>query len=505
MGTGSFSIAERFAVPPAPAPAPKALDAVEPVQSLELLRSLEAMRSPAPSFVDPPVETTEEPAVEEDDGPSRLAALADVQRAAAGRESTGFSPRKPLTLEEAGLARDFVEKLILRFLHVNGASAGRVVARRLGLCFRIVDPLLSALKTEMLIVQRRTACAGDYEYTLTEAGDDRARRYMRACAYAETAPVPVEDYVASVAAQSLTQLEVTEDNLREAFEDLLMEGEMLERLGPAIAAGRGMFLYGAPGNGKTSVAERIAGCFGSTIWIPRTLLVDGMFVRLFDPVLHEIVENQDSVLLGESLEDPRWVHIKRPTVVVGGELTMDQLEMRHDNVSHVSEAPLQMKSNCGVLLIDDFGRQAMPVSQLLNRWIVPLEKRYDFQKLPSGKKIQVPFDQLVVFSTNLVPKDLVDEAFLRRIPYKIEAMDPTPEQFRHIAMMVAPKLGLHPTPEQIDDLIERYFTSIGRPMRCCHPRDLLLQVRSWCIYHRRPLEMSEEAVAFAVKNYFSVM
>jgi len=451
-------------------------------------------------------ETESEPPFEsETEQPSKLSVVADARDAMAARGCNGFYPRKPQSLAAAGLSRDFVEKLICRLLHVGGASSGRRLAHEIGLPFRLIEPILGALKTEMLLVHRKTAAAGDYEYVLSEAGDDRARRYMRICAYAETAPVPIEEYVASVAAQSLTHTTISISDLSGAFEDLLMEPTMLKRLGPAVNAGRGMFLYGAPGNGKTSIAERVVRCYGTTIWIPRTLLVDGVCVRLFDPVLHEEISNDDSLLLGEPLQDARWVQIHRPTVVVGGELTMDQLEMRHDLVSNVSEAPLQMKSNCGVLLIDDFGRQAMPVSQLLNRWIVPLEKRYDFQKLPTGKKIQVPFDQLVVFSTNLVPKDLVDEAFLRRLPYKIEAVDPTPEQFCRIAMLVGPSLGIFPTNEQIYDLIEKNFTATGRRMRCCHPRDLMLQIRSYCLYNGLPLAFSEEAVEFAVENYFAVM
>ncbi|MFN2377492.1 MAG: AAA family ATPase [Candidatus Binatia bacterium] len=444
---------------------------------------------------------------EEHGGVFKLSLVADARNAMASREvSDTFCPRKPLSLQDAGLNRDFVEKLICRSLHTNGAACGRRLARDIGLPFRMIEPILDRLKTEMLIVYRSTAAAGDYEYVLSDAGDERAKRYMRICSYAETAPVPLEDYVASVAAQSLTRMSIGEEELEHAFADLLMEPKMLDRLGPAVNAGRGMFLYGAPGNGKTSIAERVVRAYGTEVWIPRTILVDGVCVRLFDPVLHELASNDDdSMLLGEPLEDARWVKIKRPTVVVGGELTMDQLEMRHDRHSNVSEAPLQMKSNCGVLLIDDFGRQAMPVSQLLNRWIVPLEKRYDFQKLPTGKKIQVPFDQLVIFSTNLAPRDLVDEAFLRRLPYKIEAPDPSPQQFFRIAKMVGPALGIHPTEEQIYGMIEKYFTSVGRRMRCCHPRDLLLQVRSYCLYHRKPLELTEETMNFAAENYFAVM
>jgi len=444
----------------------------------------------------------------EDDGSNDVCGLAEVAAARNGfaaRLESGFQPKKPFTLSEAGLSYDFVEKLICRFLHVNGASSGRRLAHDLGLPFRMIEPLLTQLKNEMLLVYRKTAAAGDYVYVLSEAGDEKARRYMGICAYAETAPVPLEDYVASVAAQSLSVESIGMKQLQAAFSDVFLEPEMMRRLGPAVNAGRGMFLHGAPGNGKTSIAERVVRCFGTDIWIPKTILVDGVCIRLYDPVLHEAVSTQDSLLLGEPLEDARWVRIKRPTVVVGGELTMDQLEMRHDPVSKVSEAPLQMKSNCGVLLVDDFGRQSMPVAQLLNRWIVPLEKRYDFQKLPTGKKIQVPFAQLVVFSTNLAPRDLVDEAFLRRLPYKIEIVDPTPDQFRRILMAVAPPLGLHPTPEQAQRLIDKYFLEVGRPMRCCHPRDLVLQIKSYCAFNELPLEFSDEAMEFAVNNYFAVM
>ena len=436
---------------------------------------------------------------------SALGAVASARRANESRDGGGYYPRKPATLAEAGLTPDFVERLICRFLLVQGAASGRRIGRETGLPFRTVEPLLAGLKADMQLAYRKTAAAGDYEYVLTEAGSDRARRYMQTCTYAETAPVPLADYIESVAAQSLTLQHIGPGHLETAFADMLMEREMLDCLGPAVNAGRGMFLYGAPGNGKTSIAERVVRCYGSHLWIPRTIIVDGICIRLFDPVLHEEIASEDSSMLGEPLEDARWVRIRRPTVVVGGELTMEQLEMRHDRVSNVSEAPLQLKSNCGVLLIDDFGRQSMPAAELLNRWIVPLEKRYDFQKLPTGKKIQVPFDQLVVFATNLAPRELVDEAFLRRLPYKIEVSDPTREQFFRICDLVGPTVGIRTPRDRVEALVSRYFESAGRPMRCCHPRDLLLQMRSYCSYHGLPFEFSDEAMDFAVKNYFAVM
>ncbi|MBI5503701.1 MAG: AAA family ATPase [Deltaproteobacteria bacterium] len=428
-----------------------------------------------------------------------------ARRAEEHRDPGTFCPRKPHSIEDAGLTTELVEQLICKFLLTRGGSTGRRIAQQTGLPFRSLEPLLVRLKNEMVLAYKRTAAAGDYEYILTDVGIDRGRRYMAACTYAESAPVPLEDYVASVAAQSLTRHRISIEHLQEAFFDLLIDKRLLDRLGPAINAGKGMFLYGPPGNGKTSIAERVIRCFGSDIWIPRTIIVDSHLFRVFDPIIHQESGEPESSIMGEALEDARWVRVRRPSVVVGGELTMDQLEMRHDPQSNMSEAPIQLKSNCGALLIDDFGRQRMPVDELLNRWIVPLEKRYDFQKLPSGKKIQVPFDQLVIFATNLQPRDLVDEAFLRRIPYKIEVADPSPDQFRRIFELVGPSLGLPVTPEAIDGLIERHYAGVGRPMRACHPRDLMLQVRSYCMYHKLPVEMTEESLQFAVENYFAVL
>ena len=268
-----------------------------------------------------------------------------------------------------------------------------------------------------------------------------------------------------------------------------------------------MFLFGEPGNGKTSIAERITKSFGNTIWIPRALGIDGEIMRLYDPGLHEevqVVDNQAG-LFDLSGVDQRWVQIVRPTVVAGGELTMDALEVTQNLQTKICEAPLQLKSNCGTLVIDDFGRQRMPVTELLNRWIVPLEKRYDFLNMPSGKKIQVPFDQLIIFSTNLQPKDLVDGAFLRRIPYKIEVPDPTEEDFRKLFQILAPKMGFEFDHNAVDYLIETHYKKVNRPFRACQPRDLLLQVRNFCIYKGTPKKLTDGGFDFAVGNYFSIM
>lgn len=281
---------------------------------------------------------------------------------------------------------------------------------------------------------------------------------------------------------------------------------MLDRLGPAMNSGRGLFLYGSPGNGKTSIAERVTRAFGKYIWIPRAIGIDGEIIRLYDPVNHEEAPLSPGTGVWDKRKiDKRWVRIFRPTIVAGGELTMSSLEVTINTSTGISEAPLQLKSNCGTLVIDDFGRQRMSIDDLLNRWIVPLEKRYDFLNLPNGKKIQVPFDQLIIFSTNLEPRELVDEAFLRRIPYKIEVIDPTEEEFRDLFKMVGQQLGLEYRPEAIDYLIQTHYKATGRPLRFCQPRDLLLQIRNYCAYHDQPPKLTNEHFDLAVENYFAVM
>ncbi|HID77232.1 MAG TPA: AAA family ATPase [Planctomycetaceae bacterium] len=417
-----------------------------------------------------------------------------------------FVPSGPQSLREAELTDSEVEALVLKFLFARGDATGRDIADQVKLPFILLDPLLREMKNSQLVVHRGSAPMNDFRYQLTDLGRERARRFADHCTYFGAAPVSLKDYIASVEAQSLTRQNPTPEDLRRAFQDLVLNQRMLDRLGPAINSGRGLFLYGAPGNGKTSIAERVTGAFGKTIWVPRALGVDGEIIRLYDPIVHDEAPLEGGRgLLDARKIDKRWVRIRRPTIVAGGELTMSSLEVTLNTSTGINEAPLQLKSNCGTLVIDDFGRQRMAIDELLNRWIVPLEKRFDFLNLPNGKKIQVPFDQLIVFSTNMEPRELVDEAFLRRIPYKIEAIDPTEEEFRHLFKVMAPQFGFEYKDEIISYLIERHYRKTGRPFRFCHPRDILFQVRSSCTYQRRPLELTEEAIDLAVDIYFSVM
>jgi len=415
-------------------------------------------------------------------------------------------PHEPVSMAATGLSEGAIESLTLKYLLMHGEATGREIADQVKLAFILIDPMLRQMKFDQLLAYRGSAPMNDYVYQLTDLGRDRARRESELCTYCGAAPVPLRDYVASIKSQSLEHQHPSPDQLREAFQDLLLSPSMFNRLGPAIKSGRGMFLYGGPGNGKTSIAERVTRAFGQCVWIPRCLDVEGEILRVFDPMVHvECPLEKGEGLLDQSKIDRRWVRIHRPTIIVGGELTMENLEVYSNPRSGICESPVQMKSNCGTLVIDDFGRQRMRTDELLNRWIVPLEKRFDFLNMPSGKKIQVPFDQFIIFSTNLQPKELVDEAFLRRIPYKIEVPNPTEVEFRQLMRTVSGKMGIAYCESAVNYLIEKHYTAANRSFRCCQPRDLLLQVRNHCQFLQLPLEMTAENFDFAVENYFAVM
>lgn len=438
--------------------------------------------------------------------------LAEAVRPAAREQAApagipdAFYPIEPTSFEDAEITTSAVEGLILKMMLSRGDVTGREVHEHIKLPFRLVDELLRQLKMDQLVVHKGSAPMNDYLYQLTDMGRERARRLAEHCTYFGAAPVSLDQYVAAVAKQSLTQQHPTVADLQRAFSDLLINKKMLRRLGPAINSGRGLFLFGAPGNGKTSIAERVTKAFGQFIWIPRAIGIDGEIIRLFDPNAHELAPLPGhGGLIDEFKVDQRWIRIRRPTVVVGGELTMANLEVTLNTSTGISEAPVQLKSNCGTLVIDDFGRQRMSTDELLNRWIVPLEKRHDYLNLANGKKIEVPFDQLVIFSTNLEPKDLVDDAFLRRIPYKIEVTNPSEEEFRDLFKMMAPILGFEYQDDVVTYVIDTHYRAVGRQMRCCQPRDLLMQARNMCLYESSELAMTNEAMDFAVENYFAVL
>ena len=416
-----------------------------------------------------------------------------------------FWPAEPRSLHEAGLTDTFLSGLVLKHLLAAGKLSGRMLADRLALPFAAVERMYAELRGRQLLTYTGAAPLNDYFYILTDEGQRSARQAREQCAYCGAAPVPLMDYVISVEAQAIADETVRKHELADAFGDISVEPDLFDLLGPAVNSGAGMFLYGAPGNGKSTVAERITGCFGQSIWIPQAVIEDGEIIKLYDLAYHSPIRDQNHEVATYKGADDRWVRIRRPTVIVGGELTMDNLELSHDPRANVSEAPLQMKSNGGCLLIDDFGRQRMAPEELLNRWIIPLEDRHDFLTLATGKKVEVPFEQLILFSTNLEPSDLVDEAFLRRIPYKIEIGDPREDEFRRLFDMAAERMECDLDPEAVDHLLAAHYRDAGRPLRRCHPRDVLAQLRNFCDYHDLPLRLTVEQVDRIAESYFTAV
>lgn len=471
----------------APSPSP---GAAEPLNLDALVDEVVGSFAPEPAPAPPPV--AEAPAG---------GAVAPDEPAPARAER--FFPQRPTTIEETGLSRVFLNEHIVRTVYFAGEITAGGVAEALGLPFvGVLDGLIEGLRRENVLEVKGQRGIGEAGYVLglTERGTIRAHEALQKVQYRGPAPVPLDQYSAAMRAQSNRNVVVTQDTIRAAFHDLLIADSVLDEVGPAINAGSSLFLFGYPGNGKTSIAERITRLLGDNIFIPYAVEVDGAIIKLFDSVVHEpVAPPRDVPRLGL---DRRWVEVKRPTVVVGGELTMASLDLLYNDVGRYYEAPLQMKANGGMFLIDDFGRQLIRPADLLNRWIVPLEKRVDFLTLVTGKKVTIPFEELIVFSTNLDPTDLVDEAFLRRIKFKIHVVDPDLEQFKAIFRLAAAARGVEYREEGLEYLLERYYWPQRRPLRMCHPRDLLDQLVAIAKYKLRRPEMAPDLLDLAAQTYF---
>ncbi len=423
-----------------------------------------------------------------------------------GDVTDNFLPLRPHTLAETGLTANDLMPLLLKFLFLHGVQSGHRISDQLKLPFDVVEPILSYMKHEMLVGLKAAGVVGDYMFELTPKGIEQAKMFLERSTYCGAAPVSLAEYTNSVMRQSIKNTRSTFEHVANAMGDLVLSKMMISQLGQAINSGKSIFLYGEPGNGKTTIAKRAIQSIGKFVWIPRSITIGGEVVRVYDPVVHTASPLQRGAGITKEIEiDERWVRIERPCIVVGGELTLKHLEATKNPITGIIEAPVHIKSNCGCLLVDDFGRQQVSSTELLNRWIVPMEAGHDFLTLPSGRQVQLPFEQLLIFSTNLEPRDLCDEAFLRRIPYKIEIYDPTESQFRRLFSNLCQKFGVQTRPEVIDYLIEYHYKRLDRPFRFCHVEDLLQQARDFCEFHNKEWSFTKEIAELACLNYFSGM
>lgn len=412
-------------------------------------------------------------------------------------------PPEVETLENLDIDPYMIEALVLKTISGRSAMVAGDIAEELNLpYFNVVEPILEQLReSKLLEVIKGDMQAISYVLAITDAGRERANQYFEQSAYTGPAPVSIHNYLAAVKAQSIRNIQVNQRKLTSAFNGLVFEEEILRQIGPATNSGQSIFLYGPPGNGKTTISERIVDAFGGSIFIPYCIEVNGAVIRLFDDYNHKPVEPEADARLQQKY-DKRWRLIHRPVIVVGGELTLNSLDLIWNEESRFYEAPFQMKANGGCFMIDDFGRQRMDPKDLLNRWIVPLEKKVDYLTLHTGVKIQVPFDELLVISTNLDPRQLVDEAFLRRLRYKIPINNPTEENFKKIWQIVSKLKGIPYSDEVVDYFVAKHMRPKGRPFRGCLPRDILDLVVDSCRYHQTALTISPQLLDDAAEAYF---
>jgi predicted ATPase with chaperone activity len=420
--------------------------------------------------------------------------------------SNGWLPPPIANFEEVGLNEGFLSDLILKTMYFRGQVTGFEIAEELHLPFQnVVHPVVSFLKLEEMCEVKGSGGvgAGTFQYVISSKGTARAREQMERSSYVGAAPVSWDQYVESVQSQGTRRLQVTPDMMKDALSHLVLDENIFERIGPAVNSGRSLFLYGPPGNGKTTIAESIGRMvLGNEMYIPYCVEVGGQVIKVYDEINHEILPDDNSTRIGVGERDGRWVKIKRPVIMVGGELTMEGLDLIWDPNNKYYEAPFQMKANGGMFLIDDFGRQMIRPRDLLNRWIVPMEKNIDFLALHTGQKMEVPFNVLLVFCTNLPPADLVDEAFLRRIRHKIHITSPSFNSYREIFNRLCDNRNIEKDEKALRYVLQEYYIKKNRKLRANHPRDILDQLEDIGSYLGTEPSLSKEQLDQAAESYF---
>ena len=420
----------------------------------------------------------------------------DAQSPEGPPPADGFLPANPATVEDSGLDFGFLADLALKTVYADTSCTTQRAAERLALPPAVVDLLLQHLYRERLIEIRETIAPQNRRYAMLDRGWERVRRLLDLNAYIGAAPVSLDAYTAMVKRQEELRPPVKPDAIRAAVADLVLPDTTQQLLGVVANSRRSLFITGAPGNGKTSIARALHLALGGEIWIPRAIEVDGHIINVFDSHNHSPVDPQPPAPY-----DQRWVKIRRPLVVVGGELTIESMDLSYDQTVKFYEAPFQVKSNGGTLLIDDFGRQRVQPRDLFNRWIIPLENRVDYLTLHTGKKIQVPFEQLLIFASNLDSADFAEEAFLRRLGYRLAAESPSSETYGRIFRRYVEACRLRYEPRLLDALLARY-TREQREMRSCQPRDLVDRCADICRYENRPFILTTELLERAWLYYF---
>ncbi len=421
--------------------------------------------------------------------------------------SGAFVPAVARDIEQAGISEGLIEDLVLKIIYTRGDVLGRDLAGAVGLKFSLIEHSLEQMRSQRLIQVKGSQGYGCFStvFGISEAGRTRVRECLEHNQYVGPAPVPIDQYTLAVRSHRLKSGWLSWDALKQAYDGIIVSKEVLSQIGPAVNSGKSFLIYGQPGNGKTYLAEALFKVNSSSIYVPYAIEYQGNIIRLYDPLYHQRIEEEEERSISVTYEDrydARWVRCRRPFIVTGGELSISMLDLGFNAISKVYDAPFQLKANNGIYLIDDFGRQRSSPAELLNRWIVPMDRRVDYLSFHTGGKVEVPFDAFVIFSTNLQPEQLGDEAFLRRIQYKMLLRSPAKEEFIEIFRTYCESQGLQFSEELVCRFIAQHYETAGKRFRRCHPRDVISHAIDLINFEGRPFELSEAVLSQAFESCF---